>query len=55
MKIICWFRGIWLSLMNWPDYPISGCEGQEYPDGKISCSTCGEVMYDPAALEEDKR
>lgn len=49
LRPVCWIRGAWWSLRNYPGYPISGHLGQDQgayeKDGKVfapsTCMTCG--------------
>lgn len=44
MSIICWLRGLWRSLRNFPDCPISGHDMQslDKTNLRMRCMTCGK-------------
>ena len=44
---VCFFRGAWRTFVSgvWMDgYIILGCDGQEKPDGSVSCTTRGKSL-----------
>jgi hypothetical protein len=44
---ICWFRGIWRTLLNFPGYPISGhtMQALDKTNLHLRCMTCGKEIH----------
>jgi hypothetical protein len=43
-KLICAIRGYWRSLMNWPDFRVSGHDYIETEKDSFICETCGHEL-----------